>query len=241
MALILAIEADRRQAGYLVQIVNRRLGAELILAETFEEVLKVLDNRVPDLILVPALLSPEDDASLKFVLRVIAGTSHVQVLTTPTFATPGTKRASRGVLPRFLRSRADGAVDGCDHDEFAKHIASYLHTAQEKRTAAPVPSLSPRLPEPVESLPVTRGAVVEEPVLETPPQAQRVVDAARELESSLDRRVADLAARFAAARTVAGAEVPVAPRQDPPVEPPAIEPGASQTSSNEWGLFDPKR
>ena len=225
MALILAIEADRRQAGHLAQIVHRRLGAELIVAETFEEALKVLGNRVPDLILVPALLSPEDDASLKFVLRVIAGTSHVQVLTTPTFAPPGTKRASRGVLPRFLRSRADGAADGCEHDKFAEHIASYLRTAQERRATAPA-----------------RSAVfAEEPVVETPPQSEPVVDAATELESSLDRLVEDLAARFAAARAVAAAEAPVASRQNPTVEPPAIKPGDSQTGSNEWGVFDAKR
>src|SRR5438093_6870401 len=105
MALILAIESDHRQAGHLVQVVRRRLDAELILAETFEAALPAIGNRIPDLILVPALLSPEDDAALKFVLRVISHGSHVQVLTTPMFAASGSKSSSRRVLPAFLRTR----------------------------------------------------------------------------------------------------------------------------------------
>src|SRR5258708_14258551 len=116
MSLILAIESDHRQAGHLAQIVRRQVGAELILAETFEAALPAIDNRVPDLILVPALLSPEDDAALKFVLRVISHGSHVQVLTTPTFAGSRSK-LSRGVLTSFLRTRTTSAVDGCDPEE----------------------------------------------------------------------------------------------------------------------------
>src|SRR3989442_14241858 len=128
MSLILGIESDHRQAGHLVQIVRRRLGAELILAETFEAALPAIGNRVPDLILVPALLSPEDDAALKFVLRVISHGSHVQVLTTPMFGGPSSK-LSGGVLTRFLRTRTTSAVAGWDRAGFVRQTASDLETA----------------------------------------------------------------------------------------------------------------
>src|SRR2546422_174601 len=129
MSLILGIESDHRQTEHLVQIVRRRLGAELILAETFEAALPAIGNRVPDLILVPALLSPEDDAALRFVLRVISHGSHVQVLTTPMFGGSSSESSSRRLLPGFLRAKTASAVEGCDPEEFAKHIASYLKTA----------------------------------------------------------------------------------------------------------------
>jgi len=58
MSLILAVEPDRRQAAHLTQIVRQRVGSDLILAETTELALAQIGNRVPDLILVPALLSP---------------------------------------------------------------------------------------------------------------------------------------------------------------------------------------
>ena len=121
MPLILVVEPDRRQAAHLTHVVRQRVGAELILAETTELALASIGNRVPDLILVPALLSPQDDAALAAALRVIATAAHVQMLTTPLFATaaPEPKRGycrhsdgrsrpkpqSTGATPRSSHSR----------------------------------------------------------------------------------------------------------------------------------------
>src|SRR5262252_5866613 len=127
MPLILAVEPDRRQAAHLTQIVRQRVGAELILAETTELALAQIGNRVPDLILVPALLSPQDDAALAAALRVIASAAHVQMLTTPMFAS-AKPEPSRGVLSAFRRSKAKAAPDGCDPAEFAEQISSYLQS-----------------------------------------------------------------------------------------------------------------
>jgi hypothetical protein len=136
--LILAVEPDRRQSSQLTHIAGR-LGAELILAEAFEHALPAIGSRVPDLILVPALLSPEDDAALRFVLRAISGTSHVQVLTTPLFARARQTPSPRGRLSGFFRARTVSASEGCDPDEFARHIKSYLDSAADKRASAQVP------------------------------------------------------------------------------------------------------
>jgi len=92
---------------------------------------------------VPALLSPEDDATLKFVLRSVSHGSHVQVLSTPTFAGVRRESSPRRMLSGFLRMRTKSAVDGCDPEEFARHIASYLKAADEKRAAAQPPDISP--------------------------------------------------------------------------------------------------
>ena len=86
MPLILAIEPDRRQAAQLSGVVRKRLEAELILVETTEKALDAIGNRMPDLVLVPALLSPQDDAALAAALRVIAAAAHVQMLTIPVLA-----------------------------------------------------------------------------------------------------------------------------------------------------------
>src|SRR5262247_1323838 len=136
MSLILAVEPDRRQAAHLTHIVRQRVGVELILAETTELALAQIGNRVPDLILVPALLSPSDDAALAAALRVIATAAHVQMLTIPTFAMPKPKRKG-GVLSAFRRKAAeDEALEGCDPKVFAEEIASYIERANEERAAA---------------------------------------------------------------------------------------------------------
>jgi hypothetical protein len=136
MSLILAIEPDRRQVAHLISIVRHVQGAELILADTTERALESIGNSVPDLILVPALLSPQDDAALAAALRVIAHAAHVQMLTIPTFATPKPTK-KKGVLSALLRKSADEApLDGCDPKVFAEEIASYLERATEERAAA---------------------------------------------------------------------------------------------------------
>lgn len=141
MALILAIESDPRQAAELAHIVKRRLAAELIIADSFDRALPGIGSRVPDLILVPPLLSPQDDASLRFVLRMIERTNHVQVITTPLFSTSGTSSSARSLLPKFMRGSDGDRAGGCDPEEFAKHLASYLRTAAEKRAAPPSAAL----------------------------------------------------------------------------------------------------
>src|ERR671937_1582990 len=110
MSPILAIDPDRRQAAQLSSVVRRRVGAELILVDTTERALESIGNRVPDLVLVPALLSPQDDEALATALRVIATAAHVQMLTIPVLAA---KKSKRGVLSALLGGDEHSA-DGCD-------------------------------------------------------------------------------------------------------------------------------
>src|SRR3970040_3076979 len=101
MPIILAIEPDRRQAAHLTALVHRRVKAELILVPTTEGALDAIGNRVPDLVLVPALLSPQDDAALAAALRVIAAAARVPMLTIPGVAPPRPAAEDRGGLLRL--------------------------------------------------------------------------------------------------------------------------------------------
>src|SRR3977135_3031362 len=91
MQLILAIEPDRRQAAQLSVVVRKRGHPGLILVETTERALDAIGNRMPDLVLVPALLSPQDDAALAAALRVIAAAARGPMLDIPVAGTPGAR------------------------------------------------------------------------------------------------------------------------------------------------------
>src|SRR5213075_2313481 len=113
MSIVLAIEPDHRQAAHLTAIVRHQVGADLVLAHTTEGALDAIGNRVPDLVLVPALLSPQDDAALAAALRVIAAAAHVRTLTIPVFSN-GTAHDERGggLLSRWRRGRSDAGAGG---------------------------------------------------------------------------------------------------------------------------------
>src|SRR3954463_605490 len=134
MPIVLAIEPDRRQAAHLTAIVRDQVDAELVIADTTEGALDAIGNRVPDLVLVPALLSPQDDAALAAALRVIAAAAHVQMLTIPVLGSARPTSRARGMLSSLRRGKPRAAEpDGCDPAVFADQIASYLEAAAQER------------------------------------------------------------------------------------------------------------
>jgi hypothetical protein len=139
MPLILAIEPDRRQAAQLKRLVRGSVDADLVLADTTELALEAIGDRIPDLVLVPALLSPQDDAALATALRVIAAAARVQTLTIPVFAgsvAPTRGSGGGGVLAKWRRSREQPASpEGCDPGVFAEQIAAYLAEGAAVREA----------------------------------------------------------------------------------------------------------
>jgi len=146
--LILAIENNRQQITQLTSIV-RGLGGELVLAESAERALKALVNRVPDLILVPLLLSPQDEAALTNRLRELgAAAAHVQTLSIPILSTSATK--SGGKLS-MLRKGKQGS-GGCAPEVFSGQLVAYLERAAAQREGAAAFT---------ECSEVTEGAVLE--------------------------------------------------------------------------------
>jgi hypothetical protein len=141
MPLILAIEPDRRQANTLNAVVKGRLHADLVLADSADEALAALGDRVPDLILTTALLSPTDEVVLGERLRTLNGVAaHVQTLTIPVLAAPRPRVRARaaGMLAALRRGKApkDDAPDGCDPTVFASQCAEYLERAAAERAAS---------------------------------------------------------------------------------------------------------
>src|SRR5712671_1168400 len=132
MPIILAVEPDHKQAAQLAAIVRNRVRAELVIGDTTERALDQLGARVPDMVLVPALLSPQDDAALAAALRVIAAAAHVRTLTIPVLAS-GTKHASSGgMLAKWRRKNAASPEpEGCEPAVFAEQISAYLKEAAE--------------------------------------------------------------------------------------------------------------
>ena len=136
MPLILAIEPERQQAALLSSLVRGRLRAELVLADTTEQALVAIGDRVPDLVLIPTLLSAREDAALAGALRMIAAAANVQMLTIPLLAAPARAAERLGVLAKWRRRKqAVPTAAGCDPAVFAEQIASYLADNGEPTTS----------------------------------------------------------------------------------------------------------
>jgi hypothetical protein len=135
MSLIIAIEPDREQAAQLKDLVRRHTAAELILADTTEHAISAIGQRIPDLVLIPAFLSPEDDEALTAALRSTHAAAHVQTLTIPVLGTPQTaKSVPQSVLSRLMGDQPRPALpDSCDPKLFAEQITEYLERVAKDR------------------------------------------------------------------------------------------------------------
>jgi hypothetical protein len=150
MDLILAIEPDRRQANQLRSIVRTRLGAELVLAESAERGLAALGDRVPDLILTSALLSPKDEILLDKRLHALnSAASHIQTLTIPMLGSPKPEKNGGGMLSALGLGRSRAIIpDGCDPAVFADRCAEYLERARAERVRYATASEQSKVHEP---------------------------------------------------------------------------------------------
>ena len=139
MPLVLALEPDPRQAEALKTLVERRVSAEFLLADSKDAAIAAIAERVPDLILVTALLSPRDESELTDHLRSLDGAAHLQTLTIPLLsgvALPAPAKRRRGLFAALQRHVPDKPTAGCDPVVFADQIRSYLERAQELRAEA---------------------------------------------------------------------------------------------------------
>jgi hypothetical protein len=132
MALILAIEPDRRQAARISALGRGTLDAEVLVADSTERGVAALHGRHPDLILTSLLLSPKDEAGLREFEK---GGVPVPTLMIPVLS--GSSRGSHagsGLLARLQRKPAVQApAEGCDPKVFAAQVAEYLSHAREER------------------------------------------------------------------------------------------------------------
>jgi len=134
MSLILAIEPNKNQAHQLNALVRQHLKAELVTAPTAAAALAALGDRIPDVVLTPALFGLRDEAALTERLRQLGSDgSHVQTLAIPILAPVAARGGNNGLLGR-KKEKGEGNV-GCDPAVFADQIRIYLQRASVERRA----------------------------------------------------------------------------------------------------------
>ena len=143
MSTVLVVQPDEVQADVLRSIFAKRVGAELVMVDSTTEAVDEIAARMPDLILLSALLSPRDEDALIAHLRSLDGASHLQTITIPQFRTgPAKAPEKKGGLFR-KKSKAPAPI-GCDPMAFAEEVVARLKEASEirNRPQAPKPAMN---------------------------------------------------------------------------------------------------
>lgn len=134
--LVLAIEPDLRQAAIVKRIVREKVLADVTVVDSRDAALEAMRTKVPDVLLLSALLSPRDEDELFAHLRTLQHAEHLQTHTIPQLASAigQDEDKPRGLLSAFRRRKDSGSAPaGCDPDLFADEIRTYLQRAADKK------------------------------------------------------------------------------------------------------------
>jgi hypothetical protein len=125
--LIVAVERNSAQIDHLTAVASR-VKAELRLADSIGSALRLIEAELPDVILIPALLSSKDELALGSRLRDLgSAAAHVQTLTMPRFEPP--TAPSGGGMLSFKRKALGTLFPRTAADTFVAQLTVYLERA----------------------------------------------------------------------------------------------------------------
>jgi hypothetical protein len=133
--VILVLESDPAQIETIRDIVCNVLGTELTLVDSIDAALETLQVTTPDLVLLPALGSPTEEAKLVTFLRKHPNGAHIETLFTPLIRKneKSTGSSTRGWLRWRSRRRASDAASIDETTLFTERLTVSLHSARERR------------------------------------------------------------------------------------------------------------
>jgi hypothetical protein len=111
---------------------------EIVVVDSLDAALGLIDERVPDLVLVATLMSTSVEDHLLAYIGTHPRAGHVQILGLPPLERPGPvmvqRPRRRSLWPwRWRKERVVIVPPGCDPDAFSRDVAAYLASAKALR------------------------------------------------------------------------------------------------------------
>jgi hypothetical protein len=130
---VLALETDAGQEATLRQVVCGAVGARLTLVRSVDTAIQALRDETPDVILMPALVSPAEEAQLFDSLRSLPNGTYIEVLITPALAAPADAPTSRFWLRSIVRRRTEPQAAGKELRYFEERLLWSFERARERQ------------------------------------------------------------------------------------------------------------
>ena len=129
MSLLLTVQSDSVQATALRDLLHERVSGDVVVANSVGAALTTIDQRMPDVILIPMLMPPAEEDHLMAYLATLPAAGHVQTIRVPLLQRAAvTFPAHSRFFSRWDKSD-EPMMTGCDPRAFARDVLTYLASA----------------------------------------------------------------------------------------------------------------
>lgn len=128
MSWLLVVQPDAVQADMLRAALYADVSEDVMVAESLDEALSSIDQCIPDIVLLSALIPVDVEDYVISYLGAIPGAKHVQILGVPVLERPEpyVQRRARSLMPWRQRPRQEPLTPGCDPGTFTQDVIRYL-------------------------------------------------------------------------------------------------------------------
>jgi len=130
MSWLLVVQPDSVQADVLREALRANTSEDVVVADSLDDALYSIDQGIPDIVLLPALIPSAVEDYVISYLGAIPAARHVQILGIPVL------ECSDGPVPRRARSLIpwrrpqEPLTSGCDPGMFTQVVIDYLSGAR---------------------------------------------------------------------------------------------------------------
>jgi hypothetical protein len=130
MSWLLVIQPDSGQADVLREALRAHISEDVVVADSLDNALSSIDQGIPDIVFLPAVIPAAVEDYLTAYLGAIPGARHVQILGIPVLerSDDSVQRRARSLIP--WRRRQEPLTSGCDPGMFTQDVIDYLSGAR---------------------------------------------------------------------------------------------------------------
>jgi hypothetical protein len=127
MSWLLVVQPDAVQGDVLREALRTHVSEDVVVADSLDDALASIDECIPDIVLLPALIPADVEDYVISYLGAIPAAKHVQILGIPVLERPehSIQRRDRSLMP-WRQRRREPLTPGCDPGTFTQDVIRYL-------------------------------------------------------------------------------------------------------------------